>query len=78
MMGVLKRDITKSLEYWGKIVKIIPGVTQCISKAPRQFVMGVYPIFLKNSMGYRTVDVDGNEYINYIIVLARAIKETNR
>lgn len=68
-MSFLNRNVTKSLEYWGESVKIIPGGTQCISKGPGQFVMGVYPIFLEKSMGCRTIDVDGNEYIDYIMGL---------
>lgn len=50
-------------------LKIIPGATQTFSKGFNQFVQGVSPVFLKRGKGSHVWDVDGNEYIDYIIAL---------
>ncbi|MCK4814229.1 aminotransferase class III-fold pyridoxal phosphate-dependent enzyme, partial [bacterium] len=68
-MKILPRDLTKSKEYWIRAERIIPAGTQTFSKGPTQFVQGVAPIYLKRGKGSHVFDVDGNEYIDYVMAL---------
>ncbi len=46
--------------------KIIPGgVTS--ARHPRKFILGKYPIFMNRGKGSHAWDVDGNEYIDWIV-----------
>jgi len=73
VMQVTKRRLAKSFEYWERVRRLIPAGTQCLSKGPDQYVKGVYPIYLKRSRGCRVFDVDGNEYIDYIMGLGSVV-----
>ncbi len=68
-MTTIKRNLTKSAELWERAEKIIPCGTQTLSKAPNQFVQGVYPIYIQRGLGSHVFDVDGNEYIDYPMAL---------
>ncbi len=63
------RKLSKSNEYWRRAEKIIPAGTQTFSKGPTQFVQGVAPIYLQSGKGSHVFDVDGNEYIDYVMAL---------
>ena len=65
----IPRKLTKSDEYWGRAERIIPAGTQTFSKGPTQFVKGVAPIYLQKGEGSHVFDVDGNEYIDYVMAL---------
>jgi glutamate-1-semialdehyde aminotransferase len=64
-----KRSIEKSVGYWNRAVRVIPAGTQTLSKSPTQFVQGVAPMYLANASGSHVFDVDGNEYIDYLMAL---------
>lgn len=68
-MKALERKLTKSNEYWERAERIIPAGTQTFSKGPTQFVQGVAPIYLQRGKGSHVFDVDGNEYIDYVMAL---------
>lgn len=68
-MKVLERKLSKSNEYWARAEKIIPAGTQTFSKGPTQYVQGVAPIYLRRGKGSHVFDVDGNEYIDYVMAL---------
>jgi len=68
-----KKSLAKSFEFWEKAKRLIPAGTQCLSKGPDQYIMGVYPIFLERGDGCHVFDVDGNEYIDYIMGLGSII-----
>jgi glutamate-1-semialdehyde aminotransferase/spore coat polysaccharide biosynthesis protein SpsF (cytidylyltransferase family) len=61
-----KRPQGKSLEWFGRSEKVIPGCAQTFSKGYSQHVQGVAPVFLERGKGCRVWDVDGNEYIDFI------------
>lgn len=63
------RKLSRSNEYWRRAEKIIPAGTQTFSKGPTQFVQGVAPIYLQSGRGSHVFDVDGNEYIDYVMAL---------
>src|SRR5262249_54622610 len=58
---------------WERAERVIPCGTQTLSKAPSQFVRGVYPKYLIGGRGSRVTDVDGNEYIDYPMALGAVL-----
>lgn len=47
----------------------MPWASQTASKRPTEFAFGAFPIYLEKGKGARVWDVDGNEYIDYILGL---------
>lgn len=47
--------------------RLIPGVTQTISKRPEAFVPVEFPHFIDHAQGAHVWDVDGNEYVDYVM-----------
>lgn len=60
-----KLNLTKSLELFKEAEKLIPGGVLGARK-PTDFIMGEYPIFLEEGRGSHLIDVDGNEYIDFL------------
>ena len=60
---VLKNEKTKKLQ--DKAVKLIPGMTQLLSKRPDRYSRGVWPTYFKEARGIKVVDVDDNEYLDF-------------
>jgi glutamate-1-semialdehyde aminotransferase len=50
--------------------RVVPGASQTLSKGPAMFVEGAYPVFLERGRGCRVWDVDGHEYVDYVLGLA--------
>ncbi len=69
MIKTRQRTLTRSFEYLRKAENLIPALSQTFSKAPRYLVRGVYPVYLQKGEGSHVWDVDGNEYIDYILGL---------
>ena len=65
MKNVDKLNITKSLELFDEAKKLVPGGVLGARK-PSDFIEGEYPIFLDSGKGCRLIDVDGNEYIDFL------------
>ena len=63
----------KSDKFLKKAKKLIPGLTQTFSKAPYSYVEGVYPTYVERGLGSHLFDVDGNEYIDYVLALGPVI-----
>ncbi len=63
------RSLARSQEYLARARKVIPSCTQTFSKGPTQFVQGVAPLFLQRGRGSHVWDVDGNEYVDYVMAL---------
>ena len=59
--------ITKSDEYYKVALDLIPCTTQTLAKGPQQNVKGVAPKYLQRGKGSHVWDVDGNEYIDYLM-----------
>jgi glutamate-1-semialdehyde aminotransferase len=62
-------DIANSKKLWEKALKVIPGGSQTLSKAPNMFTFGVSPMFLQKGEGAYVWDVDGNKFIDYPLAL---------
>lgn len=68
----LKNDfpvIEKSNQLYNRAVGLIPSVTQTLAKGPRQWVNGIAPKYLAKGKGSHVWDVDGNEYIDYMMAV---------
>ncbi len=65
MEEVAKLNITKSLELYDEACGLVPGGVLGARK-PGDFIKGEYPIFLESGKGCRLIDVDGNEFIDYL------------
>ncbi|MBM3132192.1 MAG: aminotransferase class III-fold pyridoxal phosphate-dependent enzyme [Chloroflexi bacterium] len=63
------RSLKKSFDYLLRAEQLIPALSQTFSKSPRYLVKGVYPVYVSRGTGSRVFDVDGNEYIDYIVGL---------
>jgi glutamate-1-semialdehyde aminotransferase len=59
--------ITKSNELYNRALGLIPSVTQTLAKGPSQWIKGIAPKYLVKGKGSHVWDVDGNEYIDYMM-----------
>ncbi|MCK5835652.1 MAG: aminotransferase class III-fold pyridoxal phosphate-dependent enzyme [Desulfobacula sp.] len=60
-----KLNISKSLELYEEAITLVPGGVLGARK-PNDFINGEYPIFLESGKGTRLIDVDGNEFIDFL------------
>lgn len=61
--------LDKSLALWEHGRRLVPGGSQTNSKRPANFAFGAYPIYAARAQGCHIWDVDGNEYIDYVLGL---------
>ena len=69
MDPIAGRSLARSREYFARARTVIPSCTQTFSKGHTQFVQGVAPLFLQRGRGSHVWDVDGNEYVDYMMAL---------
>ncbi len=69
----VKKNYKKSFKYLEQSRKLIPSLTQTFSRAAYTFVEGAYPVYATKGKGSHFVDVDGNEYIDYLCGLGPII-----
>jgi glutamate-1-semialdehyde aminotransferase len=60
-----KLKLARSMSLFEEAKKLVPGGVAGIRR-PYNFVPGEYPIFFDHGKGGRVVDVDGNEYIDFL------------
>ncbi|MEE2884326.1 MAG: aminotransferase class III-fold pyridoxal phosphate-dependent enzyme [Chloroflexota bacterium] len=65
------KGVEKSSEIYKRAGELIPGFTQLRSRLPS--VEGVSPIYADHAKGSRFVDVDGNEYIDWVNAVSAII-----
>ena len=63
----MKINIDKSLEMQNRAQKLIPGMTQLLSKRPDMFSSCVWPGYFRKAKGVEVWDLDGNKYIDMSI-----------
>ena len=54
-------QITRSLEIYDRAKKLIPGISQLISRRPTRAAFGISPIYAERAKGCKIWDVDGIE-----------------
>lgn len=62
-------SIKKSDDYYHRVLKLIPSVTQTLAKGPGQNIKGVAPKYLLKGKGSHVWDVDDNEYLDYLMAI---------
>ena len=65
----MERKLEKSFSLKERSKKVIPHLTQTFSRAAPAFVEGVYPVYAEKGNGSHFTDVDGNEYLDYLLGL---------
>jgi glutamate-1-semialdehyde aminotransferase len=75
-------NIGKSLELFDQACTLVPGGVLGARK-PTDFIQGEYPIFLESGKGCRLIDVDGNEFVDFLcgygpIILGYREEEVDR
>jgi len=63
----MNKDIANCLRMQERAKKLIPGMTQLLSKRPDMFSLGVWPGYFRKADGVVVWDLDGNEYIDMSI-----------
>ena len=66
---MMKKKLDQSFSLKERARKIIPHLTQTFSRAAPTFVEGVFPVYAQHANGSHFTDVDGNEYIDYVMAL---------
>ncbi len=61
-----QQRVARSLELYRRAETLIPGRTQLISRRSSQFAHGNSPIYAGRANGARFIDVDENEYIDWV------------
>jgi len=59
-------DVSRSQELYKRAGALIPGWTQLISRRADQFANGVSPVYAQRAKGSHFIDVDENEYIDWV------------
>lgn len=67
------RDLLANAELLARAERVVPVCSQTFSKCPTQMVAGVAPNFLQRGKGCHVWDVDGNEYIDYLMGLGPVV-----
>ncbi len=61
-----QQRVARSQELYRRAEALIPGRTQLISRRSSQFAHGHSPIYASRAKGARFIDVDENEYIDWV------------
>ncbi len=64
-----KKSLNISSQYKLRAEKIIPHLTGTFSRAATAFIENVYPLYVQSGNGAHFTDVDGNEYLDYLMGL---------
>lgn len=67
-----KLPLSRSAELEVRARRVIPGVTQTASKRPEAFAPGRFPGYIERGRGAHVWDVDGNEYIDFVMACGPA------
>ncbi len=57
----------KSTQMQETAARIIPGMTQLLSKRPDRYSRGVWPTYFKEASGIEVIDLDDNKYLDFSI-----------
>jgi glutamate-1-semialdehyde 2,1-aminomutase len=67
------RPVERSYDLYRKALEIIPGGTQLISRRPQLYAPGLTPPYVSRGKGSRFWDLDGNEYVDFMMCVGAAI-----
>ncbi|RIK52965.1 MAG: aminotransferase class III [Chloroflexi bacterium] len=69
----IQPNVQQSYALYRRAGTLIPGWTQLISRRADQFANGVSPVYAQRAKGARFVDVDENEYIDWVNAVGAVI-----
>ena len=69
----MEKSYEKSNELYYRALETIPQASQTFSKSAQNFILGSFPLFIESGKGARLIDVDNNEFIDYILALCPII-----
>jgi glutamate-1-semialdehyde 2,1-aminomutase len=67
------RSVEKSYELYRRALEIIPGGAQLISRRPDLYAPGLTPPYVARGKGARFWDLDGNEYLDFMMCVGASI-----
>src|SRR5437867_11739860 len=67
------RSVERSYELYREALEIIPGGVQLISRRPQLYALGMTPPYVSRGKGSRFWDLDGNEYIDFMMCVGASI-----
>jgi glutamate-1-semialdehyde aminotransferase len=62
-------NVSTSLELYEAECRLVPGGSQTNSKRATAYALGAWPVYFDSAKGCRITDVDGNQYIDYVLGL---------
>jgi glutamate-1-semialdehyde 2,1-aminomutase len=65
----LKNNLIESNKLLKRAKKVIPHQTGTFSRASSSYVEGIYPQYVKSGNGSHFTDVEGNNYLDYLMAL---------
>jgi glutamate-1-semialdehyde aminotransferase len=65
--------VQKSTELYDRAGELIPGWTQLISRRATGHAQGVSPVYATSAKGARFTDVDGNEYLDWVVCFTAVV-----
>ena len=65
--------VKMSMDLYDRAEELLPGRVQLISRRASRFASGVSPVYAKSAKGSRFIDVDGNEYIDWVNAVGAVI-----
>ena len=68
-----KYAVTRSYEIYERAGELIPGRTQLISRRASRYASGISPVYAQSAKGSRFIDVDENEYIDWMSAVGAII-----
>jgi glutamate-1-semialdehyde 2,1-aminomutase len=66
-------SVKRTYDLYHQALDIIPGGTQLISRRPELYSFGLTPPYTSRSKGSHFWDMDGNEYIDYVMCVGASI-----
>jgi glutamate-1-semialdehyde 2,1-aminomutase len=64
---MMENKLSKSMAMQARAKRLIPGMTQLLSKRPDMFSLGVWPGYFSKARGAHLWDLDGNQYLDMSI-----------
>jgi glutamate-1-semialdehyde aminotransferase len=67
------RSLAKSQILYSRARRVILGGTQTLSKQPERYDAERFPAYIERGCGCRLRDVDGNEYVDFVLALGPVV-----
>ena len=70
---IVDERVKASMALYDRAGELIPGRVQLVSRRASLFANGVSPVYAQRAKGSRFIDVDGNEYIDWVNCVSAVI-----